>query len=238
MPRRVLIVSATYRAYTFPWVRGLVSLAWPEPETEDRLKALDVEIRPAISAGYGGGHQCATMIDAAIKQDVDFVLTIEWDHAWDARHVAQVLEAERHLSTLHGDRNVAIGAMYPSSSNPRGHIVRPIDLDVLRPGELENRILAGVELDRVPRADARYIEATQLPAGFTLWPLWPFKAMEIEERIGLNRQDYWDAQASALHSNQGVRLFVDLSLEIGHIPAVGISSLDLVKLSRLGPGRV
>lgn len=234
MTRRVLIASPTYRGYSFPWVRGLVSLGWPEPSIAKRLSDLDVEVRPSIAAGYGGGHQYGTMIASALEQEVDFVLTIEWDHAWDARHVVRALEAERHLSSVHGVGNVAVGAMYPSSSNPTGNIVRPLN----EWGSLDTRIVAAQMLSDVPESADRYVEASQLPAGFTLWPLWPFRGSCIEERIGLHRQDYWDAQTSALHSIAGVKLFVDLSLDVGHIPSVALTSLDLVKLSRLGPGRV
>lgn len=231
--RSVILASPTYRGYTYQWVRGLVSLEWPDPVMSARLDALDVALLPAIAQGYGAARNMGTIFASACAQGADFVFTIEWDHDWDARHVAQAMEAEAYLAGVHGCP-VAVGAMYPSSGQPTRHVFKPLDADEITRRSLEDRVLACEDLREAPEAPLRYEEAAVLPAGFTLWPVAPFLGVDIEERCGLTREDYWDAQASMLCRAAGVRLFYDLSLDVGHVPAVGISSLDLVKLSMGG----
>lgn len=230
MPR-IVLAAPTHRSYTFQWARGLVSVAWPEESIAKRLDALGVDIRPGIAQGYGAARNMGEIVQSAVAQDADFVLSCEWDHAWDARHLCQIVEAERFLRAAHGCP-VVVGAQYPGSATPFLDIIRPLDPNVLF--ALPELTIAAELLRDAPEVPSRYVEAWLMPAGFALWPVSLFRGLDVEERCGLNRQDYWDAQVSAICRAAGARLFVDLSLDVGHVPAVGISSLEMAKFRRGG----
>lgn len=229
MTCRVLVASPTYRHYCAEWVIGLLSLMRPAPDVEARFSLLGAEFTPAVARGYGGVRQLALMFEQADRWGADFVLTAEWDHDWNARHVAQVLEAEQFLRGVHGP--VAVGAMYPSSNEPHRHVLKPMHPGMTR-AELEDRTIAAAEVRELPESMLRYVEAFVLPAGFTLWPVAPFRDADIVERIGRTAQDYWDALASEMLIRSGVRLFVDLSLDVGHVPASALTSLEVIRRSR------
>ncbi len=234
MPR-IVLAAPTHRHYTYPWVRGVVSLGWPEPDVAARLDRLQVDVRPAVGAGYGAARNMGDMVASAVAQGAEYLLTCEWDHAWDARHVCQVVEAESFLRKTYGCP-VVVGAMYPGSATPFVDVVRPLASESsFTTRDVADRMLIAAESMRdAPDAPGRYVEAWMMPAGFTLWPVDPLRGVEIEERCGPSRAEYWDAQASALCAAAGCRLFVDLSLDVGHVPAVGLSSLDVAKLRRGG----
>lgn len=225
MPR-IVLAAPTHRSYCYQWVRGLISVGWPEEAISRRLDALGgIEIRPAVCQGYGAARNMAEIVQSAVAQEADFVLSCEWDHAWDARHLCQILEAERFLRQVHGP--VVVGAQYPGSGEPFRDVVRP--LEMRGPEEFAALTMAAENLREFPEVPSRYVEAWLMPAGFALWPVALLRGLDIVERCGLTVLDYWDAQVSAACRAQGARLFVDLSLDVGHVPAVGVTSLEIAK---------
>ncbi len=233
MTRSVVLTTATYRSFEFHYVLGLMSLGWPSEAVKARLAALDVSIVPAAARGYGGGRNFGQLFVGAIDYGADFVLTVDSDMEWTANHVAQIIEAERWLTATHGQ--VVVGAVYPQSRIPDSQILCEIADGVRLPmhaggpdPDLAARLRRGVELRETPDAPERYAESWLLPAGFVLWPVGPFRtcAGQVGERLSATECRLWDNAMCDVAMAAGVRLFMDFSLDVGHMPLEPVKSVD------------
>lgn len=229
----VVLAAATYRTYDYEWVRGLVSLGWPENDAiEARFRALGVKFAPAPVRGYGGGRSTGIAFGLALEAGADLVVTVECDMAWNAEHLADLLEARGVLAEIHGP-DVAVGATYPASSK-RGQYVLALE-DGSQVAEVVGRIPEAVERYKGrPRVLNRYARAAMLPCGFTAWPVEAFRGVEIVERLGPHTFEAFDLQASELLLRRGGALFYDLALDVGHGVAIAETA---VELARRGVGR-
>lgn len=230
---RVVLATATYRNFEFHYGVGLMSLGWPSDDAKARLAALDVEITPAAARGYGGGRNFGQLFCAAIDIGADHVLTIDSDMRWTADHVVRLLEGERFLRSVHG--TVVVGACYPQSKDANKQLFCEMRDGTRLPMhdgsadyELAARLQLGVDLKDVPDDPRRYAESWLLPAGFVLWPVSPFRtcAASVGEHLSAREMRLWDNAMCDVAMAQGARLFMDLSLDVGHMPLEPVSSVQ------------
>lgn len=229
---RVVLCSPAYRGYGVQFVRGWSeTLTMPEALLA-RLDAIGVECRGvALDAGYGGSRNMAAALQDA--GDADLMLCVEADMAFRAEHVVRLLEAESWLRALHGGRPVAVGAAYPSSSDPRRLLLSlepdRVAVDLWDPTTAER---VASELDHAfryrddPRGGdpvpghlpIRYRHAWMLPFGFVVFPVQATRdAPRIGEAHGWKIETkFWDQDVSAWWRQSGVPMFVDLAIDVGH----------------------
>lgn len=241
MPRTVVMGGATYRDYGYGWAVGMFDSLRPNADVAARLAALDVALEPGLARGYSGGRQTGTIFAQAADLGAEFVLTCECDMSWTGEHVAAILEAHAALTSTFGvDEPIAVGATYPASSKA-GQFVLALDDDCgndCDDGELclhksVEDVLAllptAADVLRDPFVRSRYAEARVLPCGFTLWPLAPFRGVEIVERMSGSTFHGFDKAASEHLRGVGGRLFVDLSLDVGHMVAVPMTAAEMAR---------
>lgn len=231
----------TYRTFEFGWVEGMADTFAPSDEEKARMcRALGwsewLPLPHALGHGYGGGRNAGAILGSAIANGFDLVLFAEFDITFRARHVVQILEAWKRLHEEHGA--VAIGAMYPMSSDPRLQLLATDEGRVswdLRVPDQRQRLRAAVA-DAIahsddPAFDARFAEVWQLPFGFTLLPVAMFEgAVALAEQGGFNVPAIGFDQAAGAHLRRcGVRQFVDLSLDVGHLASRAISTREALE---------
>lgn len=238
MPRTVVLGGATYRDYGYGWAVGMFDSLRPNADVAARLAALDVVLEPGLARGYSGGRQTGTIFAQAADLGAEFVLTCEADMSWRGEHVAAILEAHAALCEAFGSPNIAVGATYPASSKA-GQFVLALD-DVCGEScgpiclhetvaDVIDRLPTAADGQREPFRQSRYAEAVVLPCGFTLWPLAPFRGVEIVERMSGSTFHGFDKAASEHLRSVGGRLFVDLALDVGHMVAVPMTAAEMAR---------
>lgn len=242
MTRRVSLCTATYRTFEFVYGVGLIDMfavALP-PDLRKRLDALDVEIVPGTSRGYGAGRNYGQLLAAACGNGSELALTIDSDIAWRAEHVIQLLEAEK-LLRAHHQGPVVVGGVYPESGRPDMITLFELTADGRRMkaedqnlSELACRLEHATKLAKRGVVDEaqRYAPSWLIPLGFALWPLEVYreKIWTIEDRSSASEVRYFDNAMSEHALAAGVPIYADLGLDIGHMPIRPVTALEQAKL--------
>lgn len=235
MPRSVVLASMTYRHYTPEWVVGTLDAMKPSEEDAAALRELDVDMKVIVSSGYGGGRNAGNILEQCLARGVELVLFAEFDIRYTAGHVVKILQAHRFLTERFGQ--CAVGAIYPTSSDPLLHLLhidgrdafydcrKPVDRKVLRQAVRNAQTAAADDLDR-------YVEVWQLPFGFTLFPVEAFRdAPPISEVGGFRLESHgFDQGVSQYLKSSGRKMFADLALDVGHLSARPLSTLQTLEL--------
>lgn len=239
---RVLLASFTYQTYEAEWVTGLSQalVLDDHPRLASRLRDIGAEITFAHSKGYGGGRNAGAVLERALKEGADVLLVAEQDIGYEDRHVVQILEAFHAIHVVEG-APAAVGAMYPMSSDPRMHILAEKEgrtlVDTADPTDraiLRERVHKACAARDNPRSLDRYAEVWQLPWGFLALPVAPFAdAPPLVEEGGFRvKPRGFDQSVSKFLRERGIRQYVDLSLDVGHLARVTRSSLQVLEIDR------
>lgn len=202
----VAIVSATYRTYSWHYVKGLVSTLCASDADAEALKEYDIV--PLLARGYGGGRNTAQLMRAAAELGADVAVTIEHDIDWSATELAKLLEGWKGLAARMGCP-VAVGAPYPASSVEDQMVlsVHPHDEEAVP------EVLESIASGNPPE---RFVEALVLPCGFTAWPMPLAAQCDVVERAGADIFETFDRGLSEALRARGARLAYDLTVNIGH----------------------
>lgn len=229
----VALVSATYRTYSWHFVKGLVSTFCPSDADAEALK--DYEIVPLLARGYGGGRNTAQLMRAAADLGADVAVTIEHDIDWTADDLWKLLRGWRELSER-VKSPVAVGAPYPASSVEDQMVLAVPGSDETPRATIETEILEMLASGNSP---ARFEPAEVLPCGFTAWPMPLAAQCDVVERMGADVFDAYDRGLSEQLRAVGAQLFYDLRLNIGHqvdVPTTAATAARRI-LQKRGFGR-
>lgn len=225
----------TYRTFTPEWVMGVADFLRPSPADAAAQRELDLETSLLVSWGYGGGRNAGKVIEQCLSVGADLVLFAEFDIRFTMKHVLRIVQAHDFLTKRFG--TCAVGAVYPMSSDLLTHVLsiegrdlmydarRPEDRRTLRQVVTKAMTAAADDIDR-------YTSVFQLPFGFTLFPVSVFaKAPPLVEAGGFRvESNGFDQRVCDYLRSTGVKLFADLSLDVGHLAARPWSTIEALSM--------